>query len=148
MRWRASKLNAFVAQLDQTIRSANWRVLSTNAPIVYNYSYVNFLQEYPAWMKSGALDFVSPQVYRSDLEGFTRELDRQIAAVDGDPTRLVPGIDATNSKTEVLIRSIEACRERELGGVVIWYYGGLVQKGALERLKKTVFETPAPLPWK
>ncbi len=148
MRWRADKLNAFVAQLGKTLRSANWRVLPTNAPIVYNYSYVNFLQEYPAWMKAGALDFVSPQIYRPDLGGFTSELDRQIAALGGNGARLVPGLDVTGGGAEVLIGSIEACRARGLPGVVVWYYGGLVDKGALGRLKETVFAAPAALPWK
>lgn len=148
MRWRADKLNAFIVQLGKTFKSANWRILSTNAPIVYNYSYVNFLQEYPAWMKAGALDFVSPQIYRGDVDGFIRELDKQMDALGGDGTRLAPGLDVTNGGTEVLIRQIEICRERALPGVVIWYYGGLVQKGALGRLKETVFAVPAALPWK
>jgi len=148
MRWRASKLNEFVVRLGKTIKSANWRVLSTSAPIGYDYSYVNFLQEYPAWVKAGALDFVSPQVCRSDLDGFTRELDKQIAALDRDGARLVPGIDVTKGGTEVLIRSIEACRERSLPGVVISYYDGLAQKGSRDRLKETVFQAAVPLPWK
>jgi hypothetical protein len=54
----------------------------------------------------------------------------------------------TNGGAEVLIRSIEVCRERRLPGFVIWYYGGLVQKAALSRLKETVFANPASLPWK
>ena len=132
----------------KTLKSANWRVLTTNAPIVYNYSYVNFLQEYPAWVKAGALDFVSPQIYRSDVDGFIRELDRQLGALGGDAARFVPGLDVTNGGTEVLIRQIEACRERKLAGVVIWYSGGLVQKGSFGRLKETVFAAPAALPWK
>lgn len=148
MRWRAGKLNEFVAALTRRLKSANWRGLVTNAPIVFNYSYVNFLQEYPAWMRAGALDFVSPQVYRPDSDAFARELDRQIEALDGDPSRLIPGIDVTNSNADTLIRQIEICRERKVAGVVIWYYGGLVQKSALSRLKETVFSESAPLPWK
>jgi uncharacterized lipoprotein YddW (UPF0748 family) len=150
MRWRADKLNAFSSALARRLKARNWRGLVTNAPIVYNYSYVNFLQEYPAWMKAGALDFVSPQVYRSDLEGFTRELDRQIEALGGGEAsaRLAPGIDVTNTSVDTLIRSIEICRERNLAGVVIWYYGGLAQKEAWARLKETVFADPAPLPWR
>jgi uncharacterized lipoprotein YddW (UPF0748 family) len=148
MRWRAGKLNEFVARLGKRLKAVNWRVLVTNAPVVYNYSYVNFLQEYPVWMMSGAIDFVSPQIYRSDPDGFARELDRQLEALGGDGARLAPGIDITNSDARTLIRSIEICREKGLAGVVIWYYGGLVQKGALEQLKQTVFSAPVPLPWK
>ncbi len=148
MRWRSAKINEFISTLHATIKAANWRALVTNAPIVYNFSLVNFLQDYPAWMKSGALDFVSPQIYRSDLEAYVRELDRQLAALGGDGARLVPGLDVTNSNADTLVRMIEATRERQLPGVVIWYHAGLVQKNAYARLRETVFAEPAALPWK
>ena len=148
MRWRADKLNEFVHRLTHGIKGADWRMLVTNAPIVYSYSYVNFLQEYPAWMKAGSLDFVSPQIYRSDVDSFVRELNRQIDALGGDGSRLAPGIDVTNSNAETLIASIEACRANGLPGAVIWYYGGLVQKAALSRLRATVYAEPAALPWR
>ena len=148
MRWRADKLNGFVAGLAKRLKAANWRGLVTNAPIVYNYSYVNFLQEYPAWVRAGSLDFVSPQVYRADLSAFGRELDKQLESLGGDGARLAPGIDITNSTAEGLVRSIEICREKSLAGVVIWFYGGLVDKAAFDLLKKTVFAEAAPLPWK
>jgi hypothetical protein len=46
------------------------------------------------------------------------------------------------------VRQIELCRERNLPGIVVWYYGGLVQKAAFGKLKQTVFAEPAALPWK
>ena len=148
MRWRADKINEFIRNLSRVVKSSNWRGLVTNAPIVYDYSYVNFLQEYPAWMKSGALDFISPQIYRSDAASYMRELDKQLDAIGGDGARLVPGIDITNSDAGQLIRMIELGRERHLPGVVIWYHGGLVQKNAYTRLRETVFSESAVLPWK
>ncbi len=148
MRWRADRLNDFVLRLAKRLRAANWRLLVTNAPIVYGFSYANFLQEYPAWAKAGALDFVSPQVYRRDPESFAAELDRQLAALGGDGARLAPGVDVTNSDAATLVRFVEMCRERELAGAVVWYYGGLVAKDALRRLRETVYSEPAPLPWK
>jgi uncharacterized lipoprotein YddW (UPF0748 family) len=148
MRWRADKLNVFVAELARRVKAVNWRLLFTNAPIVYSFSYVNFLQEYPVWMKDRSHDFVSPQVYRNDFGAFERELDNQIRALEGNVSRLVPGIDITNATVETLIRQIELCRRRELSGVVIWFFGGLVAKDALPRLKQTVFSEPAALPWK
>ncbi len=148
MRWRTDKLNEFIVTLNRRLKAVNWRVLVTNAPIVYNYSLVNFLQEYPVWMKAGALDFVSPQIYRGDVDSYVRELDNQIRALGGDASRLVAGVGVTNSDSEVLIASIRAGRERNLPGVVIWYHGGLHQKNAYVQLRGTVFADPAPLPWK
>ncbi len=148
MSWRAAKIDEFAANLSRAIKSVNWRALVTNAPIVYNYSYVNFLQQYPVWMKSGSLDFVSPQIYRSDSASYARELDNQLNALGGDGSRLVPGIDITNSTPDELIRMIESGRQRGLPGVVVWYHGGLIQKNAYARLRETVFSEPAILPWK
>ncbi len=148
MRWRADRLNSFVAGLSKRLKAANWRGLVTNAPIVYNYSYANFLQEYPAWMRAGSLDFVSPQVYRADPGAFGRELDKQLESLGGDAARLAPGIAITNTTVENLVRSIEICREKGLAGVVIWFYGGLANQHAFTKLKQTVFAQPAPLPWK
>jgi uncharacterized lipoprotein YddW (UPF0748 family) len=148
MRWRADKLNEFIATLTKRLKALNWRGLVTNAPVVYPYSYSNFLQEYPAWMKAGALDFVSPQIYRSGIDSFEREINQQLGAIGGDGARLVPGIDITNTTNQTLIRSIEICREKGLAGTVVWYYGGLVRKGSLDALRESVFSEPARLPWK
>jgi uncharacterized lipoprotein YddW (UPF0748 family) len=150
MRWRADKLNEFVAEMTRQVKAANWRVLMTNAPIVFDYSYRNFLQEYPAWWKQKALDFVSPQIYRANAEAYERELDLQIHALEQDASRLVPGIDVTNVTAETLVRAIEITREKRLPGFVVWYYGGLANpaKNALEKLRESVLAQPAALPWK
>lgn len=147
MEWRAARLNEFHLFLSRRIRDLNWRALVTGAPVVFPFSYANFLQNYPEWLRHGALDFVSPQIYRSDYESFERELDAQIGHAGG-ASRLVAGIDASNTAADVLVRSIERARERELPGVVIWYYGALAAGGKLDQLKQTVFREAAPLPWK
>lgn len=36
MRWRADKINEFIRNLNRVLKSANWRGLVTNAPIVYD----------------------------------------------------------------------------------------------------------------
>jgi uncharacterized lipoprotein YddW (UPF0748 family) len=146
--WRAEQMNGFVAELHRSLKAANWRMLVTNAPAVFDYSYRLFLQDYPAWMRAGSLDFVSPQVYRPDLGAFERELDNQLKHLGGEGARMAPGVDISNTNAETLVRSIEICRERKLAGVVVWYYGSLVQKGALGRLRETVYSEPAALPWR
>lgn len=108
---------------------------------------MNFAQDYPGWVKAGALDFVVPQIYRASLAAYEAELDRQLAAVT-DTSNFIPGVDVTNSNAEELIKMIEATRQRKLGGVVVWYHRGLLQANAFEKLKATVFAEKAYLPWK
>jgi len=148
MLWRARKLNDFVLTLARKVKAVDWRMMITNAPITYPYGLEMFAQDYPTWLVEGAVDYVSPQIYRADLATFVRELDNNLRFLK-DSSRLVPGIDITNSKSaEMLIRMIEATRERGLAGVVIWYYTGLVSTGALEKLKETVYAEKASLPWR
>lgn len=148
MKWRAERLNLFAKAIHERVRAANWRGLVTNAPIVYPFSYVNFLQDYTAWAREGSLDFVSPQIYRNTQAAFVAELENQVARLGG-AARLVPGIDVTNlPDAGGLIAAIAAIREKGLPGFVVWYYEGLVRKNALGALKETVLAEAAALPWK
>ena len=146
MKWRADGLNRFASTLHQRVRAASGRLLVSNAPIVFPYSYVNFVQEYPVWVATGAVDFIVPQIYRRDSQQFEAELVRQLAAVP-TLTGFVPGIDSTNPTVDELIRMITAARSRRLPGVAIWYYRALLDKGALPALRGSVFNQPARLPW-
>lgn len=148
MRWRANKLNQFLAELNRQTKTADWRGLMTNAPVVFDFSYRNFMQEYPAWVRERSLDFVSPQVYRATVADFEAELDRQMAHL-GDVSRLVPGIDITNSRSaENLAEQIQAVRKRKLPGFVVWFYGGLTANNALGPLKAGVLAEKAELPFR
>ena len=146
VRWRAEKLNDFVAAIRQRVRTVSRHLLVSSAPIVYPFSYVNFAQEYPAWIARGALDFTVPQIYRRDAATYEAELQRQIAAAGRTPS-LVAGIDSTNPTVDDLITMVQTTRAYGLPGTVIWYYRALLDKGALTRLRQTVFTAPARLPW-
>lgn len=146
VRWRADKNNDFVIELYRRLKAVNRALQVSNAPGVYPYAYVNFAQDYPGWMRAGALDFTVPQIYRKDIASYLDELNRQISAVPS-LERFVPGVDITNSNPTELIRMIEAGRERGLPGVVIWYYRGLRDAGAFEALRQTVFRGRSRMPW-
>jgi uncharacterized lipoprotein YddW (UPF0748 family) len=146
VRWRANKLNDFVATIRQRVRAVSRHLLVSNAPIVFPFSYVNFAQEYPAWMARGALDFTVPQIYRRDAATFEAELQRQIAAA-GRTETLVAGIDTTNPSVDDLITMVRTTRGYGMPGSVIWFYRALLDTGVLTRLRQTVFTAPARLPW-
>ena len=148
VRWRADNLNRFLLRMSQRVKAIDWRILMTNAPVVFPYGYATFAQDYPAWMKEGSSDFISPQIYRADVAQYERELDQQVRNL-GDARRLVPGIDITNSKSgENLAEQIRRTRERGTRGVVVWYYQALKALNAFDTLKSSVFAEKAPLPWR
>ncbi len=146
MRWRADKINDFVVRMHQRLKAVGRQFLVSNAPVVYPFSYVNFAQDYPAWMRAGALDFTNVQIYRATAADYEAELNRQLNVIPARD-RFVPGIDVTNGGADELVRMIELTRAKGLPGVVIWYFKGLQQANALTRLKQTVYAQPARLPW-
>ncbi|MBM3793649.1 MAG: hypothetical protein FJW31_06190 [Acidobacteria bacterium] len=148
LRWRTEQPNAFLLRLYRGVKSADWRVLVTNARVPLPTSVSNFAQDYGAWMRQGALDFVSPQVYRRDLASFERDLDNQLRALPEESRRrLVPGVDVTNGGIDELIAMIEAVRARHLPGFVVWFYRGISPAG-WARLKASIAPERAPLPWR
>ncbi len=148
LRWRTEQLNAFLQRLHRGVKSADWRVLITNAPVPLPTSVSSFAQDYSAWIRQGSLDFVSPQVYRPNLASFERDLDNQIRALPPEAQqRLVPGIDVTNGGVDELIAMIRAVRTRHLPGFVVWYYRG-ISSTSWAKLRATVAAERAPLPWR
>ena len=147
-RWRADNMNRFLLRMSQRVKAIDWRILMTNAPVVFPYGYATFAQDYPSWIKEGSSDFITPQIYRSDVGQYERELDQQIRNL-GDARRLVPGLDITNSRSaENLADQIRLTRTRGTRGTVVWYYEALKTLNAFDHLKSTVFAEKAPLPWR
>ncbi len=145
VRWRADKLNEFSRKFYERLRGRFRRI--SNAPIVTPFGYVNFAQDYPAWQRDRALDFTVPQIYRRTTADYIAELNRQIA-LSPDTKTLVAGVDITNSQNPaVLAEMIQATRERNLPGVVVWYFKALQNTSALPYLKSTVYREAVPMPW-
>ncbi len=146
MRWRADQLNAFVAELYRGLKQTRPWLAVSNAPAVFPLAYTTFLQDYPAWLRQGSLDYVVPQVYRRTEAEFRAELDRQLSSVPV-PAAVVPGVDITNSRNpDELARQIETTRARGLPGVVVWYQVALEGTGAFDVLRRSVFAEPAGMP--
>jgi len=148
MRWRADRLTAFVRELYWRVKAARPSVAVSNAPAVFPVSYVNFLQDYPAWLGEGSVDYMVPQIYRRTDREYQAELDRQLGLAS-PRSAVIPGVDITNSRDpEDLARQIESTWARGLGGVVIWYQVALEQTGAFPVLRRSVFaekvEPPFP----
>ncbi len=141
MQWRAAKLTQYVADVYDTVKALRPDLFVSNAPIVYNYGYANFCQDWRPWINEGHLDFVSPQVYRATLAQYVSDLDYQLSQVTV-PEKVYPGIssviDTYMVPTDVLIDKIEATRARNLPGHVIWYYNTLADD--LPGLKASVYQ--------
>ena len=81
------------------------------------------LQDWPAWLRGGLLDFVSPMLYVADASRFADQLDRSLAAAPS-PRGLLPGIGtgADESQLDALAaaQQIRAARQRNTAGFALF----------------------------
>lgn len=147
MQWRAEKLTAFVAAFYDSIKILRPDVFISNAPISYSYGYANFCQDWRPWINTGALDFVSTQLYWPTNTVYVSELDRQLTYVN-DRSKFYPGIcsianDIIVSGDEI-VKMIQSTRHRNLRGHVIWFYDQIADD--LPLLKEKVYQERVPVP--
>ncbi len=145
MRWRADRLSLWVGDLYRAVKALRPELSVSNAPVTTPYGYVNFLQDYPAWLRDGSLDLAAPQIYRRTASDYRSELQRQMAAV-GNRWQLFPGIDSVNPAREDFLSMIQETRQAGLRGLVLWYAESLRSRDLLSALREGPFAEPAEVP--
>lgn len=126
-RWRADRLNAFVARVHARTKERRPTVRITNAPVVMNTSYDLYLQDWPWWVRNGALDLCYFQCYRTTASSYITTLDANLALfTSAERAKIAPGIRAiTGTPTTEVLAMVAANRARGLPGHVFWYAEGL-----------------------
>ncbi len=145
-RWRADKLSAFASDLFTRIKAHRATVRVTNAPIVMNTAYDSYLQDWPAWVRNGALDLAYLQVYRTSTSAYVAALDHDLALLTpAQQAKIAPGIRAiSGTSTTDVVAMVGADRARGLPGQVFWYAEELYDD--LPSLASTWFQSPVGLP--
>ncbi len=145
-RWRADRLNAFVARVYSRTKERRPSVRITNAPVVMNTSYDLYLQDWPWWVRNGAIDLCYFQCYRTTASAYTTTLDANLALfTTAQRSKLAPGIRAiTGTPTTDVLAMVAANRARGLPGQAFWYAEGLYDD--LPALTGQYFQTAASVP--
>lgn len=80
-------------------------------------------QDWPAWLRDGRVDFVSPMLYADDASRFADQLDRALAAAPA-PSTLLPGIGtgADESQLDALAaaQQIVVTRQKKTAGYALF----------------------------
>ncbi len=157
-RWRADKLSAFARSLYQRVKAIEPELLVTWAPSIFPWSYDEYLQDWPAWLRGGYADLVIPQCYRYEPAEYRKaiaELDPEVLQIGEDLLRLIyPGILMNVGDYRIawpfLETSIRYNREKNFPGEVFFFYEGLRKNDdeLARRLRNSVYREKAILPWK
>ena len=122
--WRATKLTQFVARISTAIKAARPGIELSVAPNPYPWSYKNYVQGWPAWVKGGIVDEVVVQVYRDDVQRFAGELRSPALAALRGQARLAIGVMAGQKPRPVPIEMVgeQTAMARELGYGVVYFF--------------------------
>ncbi len=152
-RWRADLLNAFAERLYAAVKTIDPQCLVSWAPSFYPWSYHEYLQDWPAWLRGGYADMVIPQNYRYSLERYNQTLaGLDSLELGGKRNRIYSGmlmkVGDYVIESDHMIRAIHANRQRGVQGEVFFFYEGLRENGdaLADTLLKTVYSEPALFP--
>ena len=130
MAWRANQLTDFLHRLTARVRQVKPTCQVSMAPSIYPFSFTNYLQDWPAWVKNGDVDMVCPQIYRRDLAAYQNELNKIIngQVATARKALIVPGmllkVGSYVAPDTLLQAQIKANRAAGIPGEIFFHYEG------------------------
>lgn len=156
VQWKADQLTAFGRRLYDLVKGHNPNLIVSLSPSVYPWSRDEYLQDWPAWIRAGQVDWLHPQAYRYEIDRYITTLDDVVSAwrsASGhERVVLTPGIliKAGNRFNGVDYVRTAMTRGRELGlpGEVFFFYEGLFEQNEFlaDTLAATFYAQPARVP--
>jgi len=155
-RWRADRLNAFAKKLYEDVKSIKPEIIVSWAPSIYPWSYDEYLQDWPEWIKNGYADLVIPQNYRYSIDEYKNTLDDMVIddpAISASSCIIIPGILMNVGdyimEDDYLLKALEYNREKGYSGEVFFFYEGLRKNEdeLAKKLVKTYYQEEALLPF-
>ncbi|MFM7674005.1 MAG: glycoside hydrolase family 10 protein [Synechococcus sp.] len=154
VRWRADRITAFLARLQQAVQARRAGVILSISPNYYDFAYKLQLQDWLAWVRQGLVGEVVIQIYRPDLESFVPQLDRP--EVRESLAKVPTGIGVMSGQRNrpapmALIQAqVQEARQRQLGVAFfylesLWELSDEPKDSRLAGLSQ-LFATPAPRP--
>ncbi len=152
LRWRADKINQFIARSYDSVKSINPNLNISNAPSLYSSNsytaYNDLAQDWVTWVNSGTVDNVQIQSYVSSSSTFGSIMN-YAAKLISDKNKAFPcfavspnGVKISNSE---LVNFIKTTRANGFKGNSIWYYPDLIP--IFPFLKSTVYSTKTYPPY-
>jgi uncharacterized lipoprotein YddW (UPF0748 family) len=146
MRWRADKITQFVKEVSKTVKRRRPQAIFSVSPNPPAFSYHNFLQDWPQWLKEAAVDEVLIQTYRWNLASFVNELQKpsvqellqQVPISIG----VLSGLKNKPMPLPMLKQQCQAVRANGYAGMSFFFYESLWQtSGESPDLRRSVLKS-------
>lgn len=155
MRWRADKLNAYLARVRDSVKVRGKNVILSVSPAPYYWGYAQLLQDSKSWVQLGLIDNVIPQLYQYNISDFNYALNTTWNDVGQyGPALFSSGILARvgsyNVDTTFLGQMLTAARAKGSKGECYFFYEGIRANNNTvgTYLKNKFYSSPATPPFR
>lgn len=133
MRWRAERLNQLAERIYNEAKAVNPDIVVSWAPSVYPWSYEQYLQDWPTWLRKGYADVVIPQHYRHTFAEYRDVLYSQrydaLKLEASEMNRIYPGLLLSVGDylmaEDYILKAVRLNRKEGIQGEVYFFYEGL-----------------------
>ena len=163
LEWKAGKLTTWLGELHSAVKAEGDQYIVSLSPSIFDFSYREYLQNWPTWLDSGYVDMIHPQAYRYDISSYKQLIRGLVGPNPGstggyvkpkDRKKLAPGVlikAGSNTNGASYVKSaVDYHREFNIPGEVFFFYEGLRNRNEFvgDTLGKYYYNTPAILPFR
>ena len=145
MKWRGDKLSDFGEYIFKHIKASDNKKMVSWSPSPFAWSFENYLQDSPEWLKRNIVDYLHPQIYRNTFDAYKASFDQAYGYMGTtnfkelifSPGVLI-GVGSGDSITpEILDRKLAYNRSQGVMGETFFYYERIRRnKGFQDVIKK------------
>ena len=147
MAWRARKLGNLMQKISKAVRAVKPNCLISLSPNPKDFSYRKYLQDWYNWVYLGLLDEIVVQVYRDNIEDYTRELSQpewqEVRQKVPVAIGILTGLRIQNVDMRQIKGQVRIARELTFDGFSFFFYETL---GNRDASFESLFFTPATRP--
>ncbi|MBF2055686.1 MAG: family 10 glycosylhydrolase [Cyanobacterium sp. T60_A2020_053] len=128
-RWRADKITAFFASLQQKVKNVNPNLIISVSPNPQEFSLEQYLLDWAKWDQLNLIDELIVQLYRDNMIAFQREMaqpDLQ-KAKNHIPTAIgiLSGLKGRPMPLDMIKQQVEGAVKNGYSGVAFFFYESL-----------------------
>lgn len=129
IRWRADRINEFMARVFHAVKSRKQKCIISLSPNPFHFALPAHLQDWFTWERREYIEELIVQVYRSDIKRFNTELEREevILAKSRIPTAIgiLTGLKNNSISLKQIQEQMQEVRKRNFAGVSFFFYESL-----------------------
>ena len=131
--WKRAQVSDFLKGLVKKVRAVRPAIhISTTGCMSYSRAYYEAFQDWPSWVNSGLVEFVTVMSYPDNVDEFKKNIaDAQKRVTDFSKIILGVGAYKFVSAPITFTRQFDVCEKAGSRACAVFHYGSLVQSPAL-----------------